>query len=84
MGRVHRHRFHVLDLVSPTPGRVLFGAAVTISYFPSRSVALDPHRDNFANDVRAQAQRIVEEDEAFRARIGDEVTPGPPTGADAR
>jgi 4-hydroxy-4-methyl-2-oxoglutarate aldolase len=49
MGRVHRHRCHVLDLVSPTPGRVLFGAAVTISYLPSCSVALDPHRDNFAN-----------------------------------
>jgi len=27
MGRVHRHRCHVLDLVSPTPGRVLFGPA---------------------------------------------------------
>jgi hypothetical protein len=35
MGRLHRHRCHILDLVSPTPGRVLFGPAVTISYFPS-------------------------------------------------
>jgi 4-hydroxy-4-methyl-2-oxoglutarate aldolase len=49
MGRLHRHRCHVLDLVSPTPGRVLFGAAVTISYYPSCSVALDPQRYNFAN-----------------------------------
>jgi regulator of RNase E activity RraA len=49
MGRVHRHRCHVLDLVSPTPGRVLFGPAATISYYPSCSVALDPHRYNFAN-----------------------------------
>jgi regulator of RNase E activity RraA len=49
MGRFHRHRCHVLDLVSPTPGRVLFGAAVTISYYPSCSVALDPERYNFAN-----------------------------------
>jgi 4-hydroxy-4-methyl-2-oxoglutarate aldolase len=49
MGRVHRHRCHMLDLVSPTPGRVLFGAAATISYFPSCSVALDPQRYNFAN-----------------------------------
>ena len=48
MGRVHRHRCHVLDLVSPTPGRVLFGPAATISYYPSCSVALDPQRYNFA------------------------------------
>ena len=34
---LHRHRSHVLDLVSPTPGRVLFGAAATISYYPSCS-----------------------------------------------
>ena len=42
MGRLHRHRCHILDLVTPTPGRVLFGPAVTISYFPSCSAALDP------------------------------------------
>jgi regulator of RNase E activity RraA len=49
MGRKHRHRCHILDLVSPTPGRILFGPAVTISYFPSCSVALDPEHYNFAN-----------------------------------
>ena len=49
MGRLHRHRCHILDLVTPTPGRVLFGPAVTISYFPSCSAALDPERYNFAN-----------------------------------
>jgi 4-hydroxy-4-methyl-2-oxoglutarate aldolase len=49
MGRMHRHHCHLLDLVTPTPGRVLFGAAVTISYFPSCSVALDPERYNFAD-----------------------------------
>jgi 4-hydroxy-4-methyl-2-oxoglutarate aldolase len=49
MGRIHRHRCHVLDLVSPTPGRVLFGPAVTISYFPSCSAALDPERYNLEN-----------------------------------
>ncbi len=48
MGRFHRHRCHILDLVTPTPGRVLFGPAVTISYFPSCSMALDPQRYNFA------------------------------------
>jgi regulator of RNase E activity RraA len=49
MGRLHRHRCHLLDLVSPTPGRVLFGPAVTISYFPSCSAALDPDRYNLEN-----------------------------------
>ena len=48
MGRLHRHRCHILDLVSPTPGRVLFGPTVTISYFPSCSAALDPERYNLA------------------------------------
>src|SRR5688500_194770 len=49
MGRLHRHRCHILDLVSATPGRVLFGAAVTISYFPSCSAGFDPERYNLAN-----------------------------------
>ena len=49
MGRLHRHRCHLLDLVSPTPGRVLFGPAVTISYFPTCSAGLDPDRYNLAN-----------------------------------
>lgn len=48
MGRLHRHRCHILDLVSPTPGRVIFGPAVTISYFPTCVAALDPKRYNFA------------------------------------
>jgi 4-hydroxy-4-methyl-2-oxoglutarate aldolase len=49
MGRLHRHRCHLLDLVSPTPGRILFGPAVTISYFPSCSAGLDPERYNLGN-----------------------------------
>jgi 4-hydroxy-4-methyl-2-oxoglutarate aldolase len=49
MGRLHRHRCHILDLVTPTPGRVLFGPAVTISYFPSCSAGLNPDRYNLAN-----------------------------------
>lgn len=47
MGRIHRHRCHLLDLVTPTPGRRLFGPAVTISYFPTCSAALDPNTHNF-------------------------------------
>ena len=49
MGRLHRHRCHLLDVTSPTPGRVLFGPAVTISYFPSCSAGLDPERYNLTN-----------------------------------
>lgn len=49
MGRLHRHRCHILDLVTPTPGRVLFGPAVTVSYFPSCSAGLDPEKYNFGN-----------------------------------
>jgi len=48
MGRLHRHRCHILDLITPTHGRFLFGPAVTISYFPSCSAALDPARYNLA------------------------------------
>jgi 4-hydroxy-4-methyl-2-oxoglutarate aldolase len=49
IGRLHRHRCHLLDLVSPTPGRVLFGPAVTISYYPTCSAGLDPDTYNLAN-----------------------------------
>lgn len=47
MGRLHRHRAHLLDLVSPTPERRLFGPAATISYFPTCEKALDPNEYNF-------------------------------------
>jgi hypothetical protein len=47
MGRRHQHRCHLLDLVSPTPSRRLFGPAVTISYFPACRAALRPERYNF-------------------------------------
>src|SRR5690242_17243075 len=49
MGRLHRHRCHILDLVSPTPGRILFGPAVTISYFPTCNAGFDPDRYNLEN-----------------------------------
>ncbi len=48
MGRIHRHRCHILDLKSPTPERVLFGPVVTISYYPTCRDLLDPDRFNFA------------------------------------
>ena len=36
VARLHDHRAHILDLITPTPGEVLFGRAATIRYFPNR------------------------------------------------
>lgn len=36
MGRIHQHRAHILPLVSPDPGRPLFGPAATMAYVPYR------------------------------------------------
>jgi regulator of RNase E activity RraA len=36
MGRVHQHRAHILDLVSPDPTRILFGPVVTVAFLPYR------------------------------------------------
>ncbi|MFG3659745.1 RraA family protein [Streptomyces sp. NPDC047706] len=47
MGRMHRHRCHIDDLVTPTPGRVLLGPALTISYLPSCAESLPPERFSF-------------------------------------
>lgn len=58
LGRRHRHRAHLLDLVSPTPGRLLFGPAVTISFFPSCAALIDPAVHDFRS--------------LFRAAVGDE------------
>ena len=41
VGRLRSHRAHILDLVSPTPGRVLFGRAATIRYVPFRQDLYD-------------------------------------------
>jgi regulator of RNase E activity RraA len=56
LGRRHRHRAHLTDLVSPAPDRVLFGPAVTMSYLPSCGERLPPDRYNFG-DVFAEAIR---------------------------
>lgn len=48
MGRTHRHRCHINDLVTPTPGRVLLGPAITISFLPSCEEALPPEHYNFS------------------------------------
>lgn len=36
LAKRHDHRAHILDLITPTPGEVLFGQAATIRYFPNR------------------------------------------------
>lgn len=36
LAKIHPHTAHVLDLVTPTPGEVLFGQAATIRFFPNR------------------------------------------------
>ncbi|MFC5212616.1 RraA family protein [Streptomyces coerulescens] len=47
MGRTHCHRCHIDDLVSPTPGRLLLGPAVTISFLPACEEAFPAERYNF-------------------------------------
>lgn len=58
VGKRYPHSAHVLDLTSPTPGRVLFGPAATIRFFP----------------VRRDFQHAVENDFAacFYRAIGDD------------
>lgn len=60
MGRMHRHRCHLLDLVSPTPGRRLFGPAVTISYFPACRAIRPPDRYNFKELFYQAIERSAE------------------------
>lgn len=45
----YEHPAHILDLVSPTPGRVLFGPAVTIRCIPTRKDIAHPIQNNFAS-----------------------------------
>src|SRR5215216_514565 len=59
MGRMHRHRCHILDLVSPTPGRTLFGQAGDDLLFPEllrgpRPQALHP-RESLLRGGRRRA-----------------------------
>ena len=35
LARRYDHRAHILDLITPTPGDVLFGQAATIRFFPN-------------------------------------------------
>ena len=48
LGRLTTHKAHVLDLVSPTPGRILRGRAVTIRFVPFRPDVFDAEVNSFA------------------------------------
>jgi 4-hydroxy-4-methyl-2-oxoglutarate aldolase len=48
LGRVLHHQANVLDLVSPTPGRVLFGVAATIRFLPYREDLFQEEANSFA------------------------------------
>lgn len=48
MARLSPHRAHIIDLVSPTPGKVLFGRAATIRYVPYRQDLFDTRSPGFA------------------------------------
>lgn len=49
MAQRFTHPAHVLDLVSPTPGAVLFGRAATIRFFPTRKDVQHPVENDFAS-----------------------------------
>ncbi|WP_146770202.1 hypothetical protein [Mesorhizobium hawassense] len=49
LGRVLNHQANALDLVSPTPGRVLFGVAVTIRFLPHSWASALPSSASHAN-----------------------------------
>lgn len=49
----YRHRFHLLDLISPVPDRVLFGPAVTMQFAPRRDDLRDPSVHEFAPVLHA-------------------------------
>lgn len=48
MARRHRHRAHILDLVSPSPDRVLFGSAATVAHLPHREDVMQDDPPGFA------------------------------------
>ncbi|WP_368656225.1 RraA family protein [Streptomyces viridosporus] len=57
---------HIHHLVTPTPGRVLFGPAVTISFFPSCSVMMDPETHTFGALLR---QAVGVEPDGGRGKV---------------
>lgn len=66
MRKLHPHRHHVLDLVTPTPGRVLFGPAATMLFAPLRA--------DQPNDFNGALDRIAKPGTA-RSRSEGEAVP---------
>jgi 4-hydroxy-4-methyl-2-oxoglutarate aldolase len=48
MGRTFQQRAHILNLITPTPGKQLFGPALTMSFLPYREDLYDP-KHNFGS-----------------------------------
>ncbi len=48
MGRMFQHKCYVLDLISPTPGRIVFGQAITMNFMPVREDLDNPEVNNYA------------------------------------
>lgn len=51
MRKLHPHRHHILDLVTPTPGRVLFGPAATMAFGPVRADVEDKSSVDFVKQL---------------------------------
>lgn len=49
LGRLSKNRFHILDLVSPTPEKVLRGFAATVRYVPLRDDIFDGEIHTFGH-----------------------------------
>jgi len=47
LGRTYQHKGFILDLVTPTPERKLFGPAATISFLPYREDLYEAEKHNF-------------------------------------
>lgn len=58
MRKLHPHRHHVLDLVTPTPGRILFGPVATMLFAPLRADQPNDFDGHLAG-VAGKAQVLV-------------------------
>ena len=61
MARLSPHCAHIHDLVSPTPGKVLFGRAATIRYVPYRDDVAAALRPDFARSFYEAVTGAFEE-----------------------
>lgn len=81
MGRLCMHRAHILDLVSPTPGRVLFGRAATIRYVPYRQ---DLSADEPASFARFFYEAVAEDCENTVLVLNNPAPPGTSIGGSVK